>query len=150
MNRQINGWARALGMAGLLPLAGVVAALLAGLPPGIRVAALSIGHGYAALILSFLGGLWWGLGAAAGRPPRWLWVAAVMPSLIAFAPLVLIALGEATVGTGLVITGVALVLALLVDQRLEMLRLAPPWWLGLRMPLSLGLGSLSLVAAALA
>jgi len=47
----------ALGVAGLLPsLAGVVLALV---EPATRSVAAIVGGAYAALILSFLGGMWW-------------------------------------------------------------------------------------------
>jgi hypothetical protein len=151
MDVRLDPWARGLGAAGLLPLVAVVAVVLAGPDPALRAAALLIGHAYAALILSFLGGLWWGLAAAsAGKAPNWLWGAAVVPSLVAFAPFVLGALGLMGVAAGLAVTGVGLLAALLVDRAVAARGLAPGWWMGLRVPLSLGLGGLSLVAAALA
>jgi hypothetical protein len=150
MDTRMSPSTRALGAAGLLPLIGVVALLLAGPEAPVRAAALMIGHAYAALILSFLGGLWWGLAAAAGdRAPRWLWAAAVVPSLWAFAALGLAGLGRIGIEAALAITGAGLWLALLVDRALVAQRLAPPWWTALRLPLSLGLGGLALLAAAL-
>ena len=77
--------AGALGLAGLLPQGLVVAALVFG-GPEVRFTALSLGYAYAALIVSFLGGAWWGLAAIGGsRTPRWAWIAAVLPSLLALA-----------------------------------------------------------------
>jgi len=147
----MNLWPRILGAAGLLPLVAVVTVLVAAPSPAITAAALTIGHAYSALILSFLGGLWWGLAAASqGRAPAWLWVAAITPSLVAFAPLVLQAIGMMPAQTGLIITGLGLWLALPVDRTLAAQGLAPGWWMRLRIPLSLGLGGLSLAAAALA
>ena len=47
------------------------------------------------------------------------------------------------------IEGVALIAALLVDRALVRLGLAPPGWMRLRVPLSLGLGALTIVAGLL-
>jgi hypothetical protein len=150
MNSRISGLASALGAAGLLPMLGVLFVQAGDFDGGVRAGAVLIGHGYAALILSFLGGLWWGLGSAAGaRAPGWLWVAAVMPSLIAFFPMVGMVLGVVDVRLALAVTGVALMAALLVDRALVRLGLTPPWWMELRVPLSLGLGGMSLMVAGL-
>jgi hypothetical protein len=150
METRMSPSTRALGAAGLLPLVGVVAVLLTGPDQALRAAALIIGHAYAALILSFLGGLWWGLAAAAGdRAPRWLWAAAVVPSLWAFATLGLVGLGLLGIEAALALTGAGLWLALFVDRTLVAQQLAPRWWMALRLPLSLGLGGLTLLAAGL-
>jgi hypothetical protein len=94
--------------------------------------------------------LWWGLAAAAGeRAPRWLWAAAVVPSLWAFATLGLVVLGLLAVEAALALTGAGLWLALFVDRALVAQGLAPRWWMALRLPLSLGLGGLALLAASL-
>ena len=152
METKLNGMARALGAAGLLPMLAVLAVLAGDFSTESRDAALSIGHGYAALILSFLGGLWWGL-AARPQPaavPGWIWIAAVAPSLVAFFPMVGMALGLWGAVPALTMTGGGLLLALLVDRKLVALGLAPVWWMRLRVPLSLGLGGMSLIAAGLA
>ena len=151
METRPNGWASALGAAGLLPLLAVLVVLAGDFDTDLRRTALTIGHGYAALILSFLGGLWWGLAAAsAGRAPAWVWGAAVVPSLVAFFPLAGMALGLIGVKLALGLTGMGLILALLIDHMLVTRGLAPGWWMSLRMPLSLGLGGMSLMAAGLA
>ena len=54
--------ARLLGYAGILPQAIALLAVLKGGPAG--WSALALSYGYAALIFSFLGGVWWGLGLA--------------------------------------------------------------------------------------
>lgn len=141
--------ARTLGFAGLAPQLIAVAALASGALEW-RYAALSLAYAYAALILSFLGGLWWGLAARAEREaPAWLWVAAVVPSLVALASAFPWALAGAWPGPSLVILGLALIAALAVDYRLVALGLAPAGWLALRLPLSIGLGTLTIAAAAL-
>jgi hypothetical protein len=145
--------ARWLGLSGLLPLIGLVLMLALQLWPEWQPAALGLALGYGALILSFLGGLWWGLAAQAsstGRAvPAWVWIAAVLPSLYAVVPLGLVALQVLAARQGLAMVGGGLILALAVDRGMAAAGLAPVWWLALRFPLSLGLGVLCLVAAAL-
>lgn len=139
--------ARALGYAGLLPQIAAVAVLATGNPEW-TFSALALAYAYAALILSFLGGLWWGLAARAGaRAPGWLWVAAVAPSLVALATAIPWAVGAEWPGPSLVLIGLALIAALGVDLRLARAGLAPPGWLKLRTPLSVGLGILTIAAA---
>ena len=137
---------RWLGLAGLLPQLAAVAVVLSGDGP-LHFAALSLGYAYAALILSFLGGLWWGIAASRPDAPEWLWVAAVAPSLIALGSAVPWALGEPWPGPSLLILGIALIGALGVDITLARRGLGPSWWISLRLPLSLGLGGLTLALA---
>lgn len=140
--------ARLLGFAGLLPHIAVVLVLLER-NNELRFFALAMSYAYAALILSFLGGIWWGFAARAERAPLWLWVAAVLPSLIALASFLPWATGEPWPGPSLIVIGVALIGSLGVDWQLHRIGLAPEWWLRLRLPLSLGLGTLSIAMAAL-
>ena len=140
--------ARMLGYAGLLPQIATVLTLASG-DPAVRFTALALAFAYAALILSFLGGLWWALAARAKDAPTWLWIAAVAPSLIALASAWPWTVGLAWPGPSLVVLGIALIAALLVDRRLAPLGIAPSGWLALRAPLSLGLGVLTLIAAVL-
>lgn len=132
---------RFLGYAGLLPQFACVAAVWLG-PPEWRWSALAIGWAYAALIFSFLGGLWWGLASASPdrgrRAPQWLWLAAVTPSLVALATYVPWVFGAPWPGPSLYILGAAILSSVLVDFRLVTIR--PSWWLSLRFPLSVGLG----------
>ena len=142
---------RWLGLAGLLPQFTCVAVLYAG-PAEWRESALAIAFAYAALILSFLGGMWWGIAAAAPAAQRrkalgWLWIAAVLPSLVALACFLPWALDWAWPEPSLVMLGGALLVTLGVDAELG--ALAPRWWMTLRVPLSTGLG-LATIAAALA
>lgn len=134
--------ARFLGFAGLMPQLACVAAAWFG-PPKWRWSALAIGWAYAALILSFLGGIWWGLAAGAPdegrRAPQWLWVAAITPSLLALMTFLPWVFGVAWPGPSLYLLGGAIVLSILVDARLVTVR--PGWWMALRIPLSLALGA---------
>lgn len=124
-----------LGYAGLLPamLALAVAALG---PPEWREFAFRAGALYAGLILSFLGGAWWGL-ATRSRPERaWpLYILSVVPSLAALVLLLVLTPDR------LVVLGVLIALTLPVDRLLLAEGLAPANWLRLRVPLSLGLAA---------
>lgn len=139
----------ALGFAGLLPQFCPPLVLMSGIDEW-RMLALASALLYALLILSFLGGLWWALAArSGGHAPGWVWIAAVVPSLIAFA----VGLGATLAGhvgaTPLVIVGLSLWAALAVDRVLYTRGLCPDGWLRLRAPLSLGLGALTLLTALL-
>lgn len=136
--------ARVLGAAGLLPQLAALTTLMVGNPAD-PFSALALAYAYAALILSFLGGMWWGLAAQAlGTVPGWIWVAAVTPSLVALASALPWAVGATWPGPSLAMLGVALLAALVVDFKLAALDLCPRWWLGLRVPLSVGLGVMTL------
>ncbi|WP_245844049.1 DUF3429 domain-containing protein [Sphingomonas spermidinifaciens] len=136
--------ARLLGAAGLLPQGAAALLVVAG-PLEWRFTALALAFAYAALILSFLGGLWWGLAAAVRQVPDWIYWAAVVPSLFALVTCVPWSIGSDWPGPSLVALGLAILASLGVDLRLDRMGLAPRWWLGLRVPLSLGLGTLTLI-----
>ena len=146
--------ATALGYAGLLPpLAGIVARGVewATGHPTTRLSAMLLVGGllYGGLILSFLGGTWWGAASArrdGAALRRWLTLS-VMPSLVALLCLVA-GLNNARGGGALL--AVALLLTLLVDRSLVAERLVPSWWMRLRVPLSIGLAAEMLVLAMLA
>jgi len=149
--RQIPAIARVLGFAGLLPQAAAVAVLVLG-PPELQSAALGLAYAYALLIFSFLGGVWWGLGAASygvtgrGAAAPWVWIAAVLPSLIGLATAAPLAIRQTGVDRMLIVLGLFIAASLLVDLRLKAAGLTPDGWLALRIPLSLGLGLLTLAA----
>lgn len=136
--------ARWLGFAGLLPAAAAVALLLLPVAADVQRLAAHAGAIYAALILSFLGGTWWGLAARTDHAPAALYVLAVLPSLAAWALLMALAPPR------IVALGVLLLVCLLVDRQLMTLGLAPGWWMRLRVPLSLGLGALVIMLGLLA
>ncbi len=147
--RNIPAFPRYLGLAGLVPQWLCAWALWLG-PAEWRYAALAIGWGYAALILSFLGGMWWGIAAAAMRAgrtvPRWIWVAAVSPSLLAFATYLPWVFGMEWPGPSLIVLAIALIASPIVDHRLAGQH-APHWWLMLRWPLSAGLSLATILLA---
>lgn len=140
--------ARLLGYAGLLPHIAVVLVLLER-NGELRFSALALGYAYAVIILSFLGGMWWGFAARATQAPGWLWVAAVTPSLIALGSAVPWATGDPWPGPSLIVVGAALLLSPVVDWRLAQRGLVPTWWLRLRIPLSVELGTMTVAMALL-
>ncbi len=132
-----------LGYAGLVPAFASLAVALAG-PPDWRELAFRAGALYAGLILSFLGGAWWGLSTRAEAGKAWpLYIIAVLPSLAALALLMLLNPPR------LVVLGGLIALTLPVDRLLVKSGLAPANWMLLRIPLTVGL-SLATVGLGLA
>ncbi|KLI62959.1 DUF3429 domain-containing protein [Aurantiacibacter marinus] len=140
--------ARLLGFAGLFPQIGCALAVWFG-PEEWRWTAIAMGWAYAALIFSFLGGMWWGLAASAPdegrRAPQWIWLAAVTPSLVALLTYLPWVIGETWPGPSLIVLGLGILVSPLVDLRLVTIR--PVWWISLRVPLSVGLGLATLALA---
>ena len=144
MNSKLPRTAFLLGLSGLLPQALAIADTL---KPGLVAIGPTSGALYAALIFSFVGGLWWGIAAARPEAPHWLYAVAVMPSLIAFGPLLLWSMNSDPPVVALVIIGSGLLLSPLVDWQLKRLRLVPQGWLTMRIILSVGLGAMTLALA---
>ena len=145
----VPGLPRWLGWAGLLPQLACAVILYAG-PPEWRQPAQTIAVAYAALILSFLGGTWWGFAAMAPAAERrrtlgWLWIAAILPCVAGLACFLPWAFGWEWPEPSLVMLAGALLVSLGVDAKLG--PLAPRWWMSLRGPLSIGLALLTLAAA---
>ncbi|RVT40862.1 DUF3429 domain-containing protein [Sphingobium algorifonticola] len=137
-----------LGLAGLLPPLLALAAVIWG-GSSWSFLAISLVYFYAATILAFLGGIWWGFAAAQPSAPPWLYSAAVIPQLVSFATAWPWAVGQEWPGPSLVVLAMALMGTLLVDRRLVRMSIAPSWWLALRVPLSGGLATVCLAIAAL-
>ncbi len=147
--RSVPSLPRWLGVGGLFPQLACVVVLYAG-PPDWSKQAQSFGALYAALVLSFLGGTWWGMAAMAPAAQRrqvlgWVWVAAVVPCLGGLACLLPWLLDWQWPEPSLVMLAGGLLVSLGVDAKLG--SLAPRWWMALRVPLSVGLGLLTLAAA---
>lgn len=139
---------RLLGFMGLLPQ--VFALFILWLDdPAWSFAALALSYFYAATILSFLGGMWWGMAARADRPPGWIFIAAVLPQLIAFFSAWPWVVGAAWPQPSMILLGFTIVATLPVDRALYRRGIAPLWWMSLRMPLSIGLGLLTVIGALL-
>jgi Protein of unknown function (DUF3429) len=139
--------ARWLGLAGLLPQSIFV---LMAFYPAQKYIGLAAGYFYASLIVSFLGGIYWGVVISRQNVPRWIFIAAVAPSLLAFATGIPWMIGTSWPGPSLVILSIALVCSLLVDRRLKHLGLISDALFSLRVQLSFGLGALTLGLALLA
>jgi Protein of unknown function (DUF3429) len=130
-----------LGVAGLAPQ---LWALLATFTEADRYIGLAAGYFYAALIFSFLGGLWWGVAASRPDAPGWLYGVAVVPSLIAFATGIPWMIGAPWPGPSLAVLGLAILAAPLVDRVLLTSALIDRSLWRLRLGLSLGLGLMTL------
>jgi Protein of unknown function (DUF3429) len=144
MDHKLPRVAFLLGLSGLLPqlLAGAVS-----LHPPHAAFGQFAAFLYGALILSFLGGLWWGVAATNPNASRWLYSAAVLPSLIAFAAGLLWIIRSGSPGQSLLIIGFGLLFAPLVDWQLDRRRMVPKGWLAMRIILSTGLGVITLLLA---
>ncbi|MCX7283396.1 MAG: DUF3429 domain-containing protein [Novosphingobium sp.] len=110
--------------------------------------ALAAGCFYAALILSFLGGLWWMAGLLGGVRSGGLYVIAVLPSLAGWVALLPWTVGATWPGPSLVALGLILLASPAVDRKLARAVALPPDWLRLRVWMATGLGVLTLALAA--
>jgi len=144
-NARIPSSAAWLGGFGFVPFAALTASLpfVGGeLKSDVAYALLA----YGAVILSFLGGVHWGLaigsiapGAAAGLKGRLL--LSVIPSLVAWAALLV------PLRSGLFMLAAAIALMLVVDIRATRAGEAPAWYPRLRIPLSCAVAASLLVGA---
>ena len=159
----ISHTAYALGFAGLLPQAAAVVLMVLGRSgyPFAHAVGLLIASVYAASILSFLGGIWWGVAMRREQGQGAAVALAVLPSLVAVALLCWAGAESALVSSTaaiegghlrapLLALGLAIVLTLLVDHRLIAAGDVPRDWMRLRAPLSLGLGGFTVLAGLLA
>lgn len=131
-----------LGYAGLFPqIAAVATCVFAGdsdIGP-------MFAFGYAALILSFLGGIWWGFAMRATERQGHIATLAVLPSLFGTGVILLSIARILPMGWALVLMGSAIVTTLLIDRHLVADHVAPAGWMALRIPLSIGLGALTIL-----
>ncbi len=124
-----------LGGSGALPFIGLAGATLFFSGPAKQLAAYALAA-YGAVILSFLGGVHWGMAVGSEHDPDGGKLSArlavsVIPSLVGWAGLLIG--GPA----GLFILAVAFGAMMLVDLRAARLGEAPSWYPKLRIPLSL-------------
>ncbi len=133
-----------LGLSGLIPFWALAVGLSqAGLRPWDVAALDSALVTYAAVILSFLGGIRWGLAVGHSERPdaAFHYIVSVVPSLAAWALLILPEpLRLACLGALALLLGP-------IDQRLVPAGFAPPWYGQLRLILSCGAGLALLYAA---
>ena len=125
----LSDTARLLGHAGLLPF--VLGALLVwvGLAPDLHAFVTLALSAYAGLIVSFLGGIHWGLAFRHSAPPASLFIWGVVPSLVAWLAVIM------PPYAGLVVHGTMLVLCYGVDRRVYPAQ-GIAHWLTLRFRLS--------------
>jgi hypothetical protein len=109
-----------LGYAGLLPFVIGAALLWIVRPDAHPYVALSL-SAYAGVIISFLGGIHWGLGFRAPSVDRMRFVWGVVPPLVAWVAVVM------PPYAGLVVHGVMLVVCYVVDRRVYPLHGAAGW-----------------------
>lgn len=132
-----------LGAAGVLP--PLLCILLVLVDARLALPATIAGGVYAALILSFLGGLWW-MEALLGQDGRAApYLAAVAPSLIGWAVLLLPLSGAGSWRAALLMLGAVILLTPMVDARVGRAIRKMPGWGRLRLGLSLGLGGLTVM-----
>jgi hypothetical protein len=131
-----------LGLAGLLPFFAAAGFAALG-PAGWSAAGLPVLWAYGSLIVSFLGGIHWGIAMRDARPaPAALWWG-VTPSLVAWVGWLL------PLASGLWATAAALVMCWLAD-RLRYPRHGLQAWMPLRHVLTLGAVSSCVFGATLA
>ncbi|MEG0822747.1 MAG: DUF3429 domain-containing protein [Burkholderiaceae bacterium] len=142
-----------IGLLGLLPFIALAALLWMPWEPWQQTKLEFALIGYAAVVLSFVGAVHWGLAMATpefGRPQAWNafgW--SITPALLGWLALLMNMLGLPTWLVFLFLAG-DLLLARLVDGSLiPLYSAAAPWYLGLRTRLTAA-ASVSLLTAALA
>lgn len=138
---------RLLGLSGLLPqMLCLTIDILDPMSPDISGTA-AMGLAYAALILSFLGGMWWMAALQHGVTRTWPYLLAVLPSLLGWIALFPMAIGFDGIGIGLTLVGVLLLGSPLVDRALVRIIPMPAGWITLRVTMATGLGLLTLLLA---
>ena len=137
-----------LGLFGLLPQSIFLSYVVTG--SEWKWVALAMAWGYSALIFSFLGGVWWGFALANQRTEIWIYIAAVAPSLISLASYFPWTMGWDWPGPSMAWIALCLIASPLIDLKIAKLIDLPKSWLPLRWILSIGLGTMTLVIAAIA
>jgi hypothetical protein len=145
--RRVPVAARVLGALGLAPSVLIILArLTTDVDSPITGLLMTLGVAYSLMILSFLGGIWWGIACTRAGDERQtsMLAIAVAPTIIA---LVLFVFAQAYPVIATAVLALCIAGTLLVDRKLLEWDLVPIWWMRLRMPLSLALGALTLVLA---
>jgi Protein of unknown function (DUF3429) len=121
---------RLLTLAGAIPFVAATAALWLA-PPAYRGLASQVLVGYAAVILSFLGGIQWGVALnlveTAPKSARTMFMLSVVPSLLAWAMLLLPGARERVIVAVLLFAFVWV-----IDAMLHLQKLIPQWFFRLR------------------
>ena len=138
-SRHVPRAAAFLGAAGVLPfVAATAVAIWGGSWAGFAHLALLA---YGAVILSFLGGIHWGLALRQLEPDPRLLVQGVLPSLVGWAAILLGGMA------GLLLLALAFAAVLALDHHLARDGTAPPWYLRLRLPLTAAVVACLVLAA---
>ena len=137
--RNVSFFAILLGAAGLLPFVGCSLIGLAAQDVYARIALLGL-VAYGAVILSFLGGVHWGLALAAGdaqtvRTQRLRFGLGVVPSLIGWAALLVMGLGWPK--TALLVLAAGFVATTIAEARGTRAGMVPPAYMAVRWVLSI-------------
>ncbi len=136
--KRLSPWAARFGYAGLIPQSVFLLMAVAGGPS--KWIAQAGSFAYAALIFSFLGGLWWSQALASKDTKPWQFGIAVVPSLLGLVCFMPWVWGWPWPEPYLAILGLLLALSPLIDGWLSGAEVAPPGWHTLRLRLSIGLG----------
>jgi hypothetical protein len=123
-----SSWAHRLGHAGLIPFVAGAALVWLVHPEAHPYAVLALAT-YASVIVSFLGGIHWGVAFRQEQPDPRLLAWGVVPSLVAWVAVVM------PPEAGLVVSGVMLAVCYAVDRRLYLAH-GLARWLTLRFRLS--------------
>jgi hypothetical protein len=121
-----------LSVAGLVPFVGLAVAGMKSDDPRLTQALLA----YAACILSFLGGIEWGVGLRSTDDEKraaWIMGISIFPSLIAWSALL-----QPSVAMGIGIAMAGFTSALAVDRYLSRMELLPGWFWQLRLQITGG------------
>lgn len=142
--RSLQPFSARLGYMGLVPFVSLAAATMFA-PASLHDPASQALLAYGATILSFLGGIYWGLAIASpsARSAHLLLFLGigVAPQLLGWTALLV------SGPTGFVLTATGLVALLVADRAAVSYGLAPAWFIGLRWPLS-GAAAASLLLGA--
>ena len=137
-----NNVAKVMGFGGLLPFVGC-AALMYSDKPSIAVLALFANAVYAAVILSFVGAVHWGLSMRADRSPYW-YIWSIVPALLSWLAIVIL-----EIRFSILALIIGFTLSWSVDRQAHIRGLIPSWYMTLRDILTAG-AILSLLATAFA
>lgn len=139
--KRIPQAAAALGYAGAIPF--IVAALLSWFPdPFVSETAVVMLIGFSVVILSFMGGVRWGIATSLESGPTFPQLTiSIVPAAVSWIALVLgshiAGLGSDASAVQLGLMIVAFILLLLSDLQITRAGEAPDWYPGLRIPLTL-------------
>ena len=148
INKPMPASARVLGSLGLIPFVGLTSFMLFGVDPGVEVSLLL--RTYSAIILSFLGGVHWGIATENSLSQNsnsiklsWCLTLSVIPSLLGWIGL----FAPELAGFYIIIFGFVLVLA--IDLRIAKMHCVPDWYPRLRKPLTVTVVGCLVIASAL-